>query len=276
MSRPARVAGLLLPLLSAVTAWAQESAPSASAPSMNWGAARLGLHIAPVSAPPVSAACGPGNPSTACRPPVAPPVGAPRVAACAPGNSSVGCRPPGAPPPRQSAQVAPPAWRPGAGQPNRATGSGGRHGPPPSAAQERVIQQAAMGDQFGGRIIPPDIRKILADRRIEPITAYLLWQAARRPIEEWTMRQLQDLTSTLPTLIEAGIPLEQVQTLYKFLELDPNEVFNPQFGQDWQTRSTRFDPTSTAAVAEISTADCQTDPGMMTVATFRSCTTAPH
>ena len=128
-----------------------------------------------------------------------------------------------------------------------------------------------MGDQFGGRVIPPEIVKILADQRIEPVIAYMVWQAARKPLEEWTVRQLQEITAMLPTLAETGMPMQQVQALYKFLGLDQDDVFNPQLGQDWQSRSTSFDATSTAAVAAISSADCQADPSQMTVATFQSC-----
>lgn len=259
-----------VPLMAAATAWAQQSVPSAGTSVVEWGPTNIGLPLAPVVSSPPFVACPQVNPSPACRP-----------QATAPARPSAQA----APPARQSARATPPPRPPkgphgyGPLQGNgMATGNGhgNDHAGPPNQAQGRAVQQAAMGDLFGGRIIPPDILKILSDRRIEPIAAYLLWQAARKPIEEWTMRQLQDLTSTLPTLIEAGIPLPQVQALYKFLELDPNEVFNPQFGQGWQARSTRFDPASSAAVAEISSADCQTDPGMMTVATFRSCTTAVH
>lgn len=142
---------------------------------------------------------------------------------------------------------------------------------PPPSAQQRAAQQAAMGDVFGGRTIPPNILKILADRRIEPVVAYMVWQAARKPIEEWTLRQLQEITATIPTLAETGMPMARIQELYQYLGLDPGDVFNPRLGQDWQDRSTRFDRSSDAAVAAISSADCQTDPGQMTVAMFQSC-----
>jgi hypothetical protein len=145
---------------------------------------------------------------------------------------------------------------------------------PTSTAQleaQRAAQRAALGDQYGGRAIPPQILKILADPRIDPITAYLVWQAARKPLDDWTLTQLQDITATLPTLAETGMPISDIQALYQFLGLDPGDIFNPQLGQDWQTGSTRFDPNSAGAVAAISSADCQADPGQMTVATYRSC-----
>ena len=75
----------------------------------------------------------------------------------------------------------------------------------------------------------------------------------------------------VPTLAVTGMPMPQIQALYQFLGLDPSDVFNPQLGQDWQNRSTRFDKSSDAAVAAISSADCQTDPGQMTVAMLQSC-----
>ena len=160
---------------------------------------------------------------------------------------------------------------PASALPKAAPNGGQRAAVPPGPAQAGAIRQAAMGDQFGGRVIPREILKILADPRIEPVVAYVVWQAARKPLEEWTVRQLQEITSMLPTLTETGMPMPQIQALYKFLGLDPEDVFNPQLGQDWQSRSTSFDANSAAAVAAISSADCQTDPGQMTVATFQSC-----
>jgi hypothetical protein len=144
---------------------------------------------------------------------------------------------------------------------------------PPNQARQQAVQQAAMGDLFGGRSIPPDILKVLGDPRIDPVTAYMVWQAVRRPLEEWTMRQLQEITTVLPTLAETGMPMAQVQALYKFIGLDPGDVFHPQLGQDWQDRSTQYDKSSSAAVAAISSADCQGDTSQMTVATFQSCMT---
>ncbi len=155
------------------------------------------------------------------------------------------------------AQAAPHDRQPAAGQ--------------PTEAQELAQQRAAMGDQFGGRSIPPDILKIMADPRIEPVVAYILWQAARKPIEEWTLQQLQDITAIIPTLPETGMPMSQIQALYKYLGLDPSDVFNPQLGADWQANSTRFERSGAGAVAAISSADCQTDPAEMTVAMFQSC-----
>jgi hypothetical protein len=58
----------------------------------------------------------------------------------------------------------PPAARTAAQKPSR------------SAAQTPQQQAAAMGDLSGGRFIPPPILQILADRRIDPNIAYILWQ----------------------------------------------------------------------------------------------------
>jgi hypothetical protein len=141
----------------------------------------------------------------------------------------------------------------------------------PDQAQERASQQAAMGDLFGGRSIPPNILKIMADPRIEPVIAYFVWQAARKPIEEWTVEQFQEITAMIPTLPETGMPIAEIQALYEFLGLDPSDIFNPQLGNDWQNVSTGFDRSSAAAVSAISSADCQAKPAEMTIATLRSC-----
>jgi hypothetical protein len=162
--------------------------------------------------------------------------------------------PPGAP------VAKPPAARTAAQKPSR------------SAGQTPQQQAAAMGDLSGGRFIPPPILQILADRRIDPNIAYILWQTARKPIDEWTLNQLFFVTQTVPTLVEAGIPTDKLQALYEFLGLDPADLFNPRLGESWQSKSTAFNPNSTTNVGAISSADCQTDPGTMTVGTFQVCT----
>ncbi len=140
---------------------------------------------------------------------------------------------------------------------------------PDQAAQQRA---AALGDLAGGRYIPKGILEILADPRIDPNIAYILWQTARKPIADWTLNELFFVTQNAPTLVEAGIPAQKLQTLYQFLGLDPADLFYPQLGPNWQSRSTAFDPSSAANVGAISSAECQGDPGMMTVATFQACT----
>jgi len=125
-----------------------------------------------------------------------------------------------------------------------------------------------MGDVYGSRLIPPDIQKIMSDPRIDPVTAYMLRQAARKPIGDWTMQQASEITQTIPTLIESGINLAKLQALYKFLGLDPNNLFEPQLSPNWQQTSTTYSAPNYAA---SSSTDCQADPSMMTVSEFMMC-----
>lgn len=141
---------------------------------------------------------------------------------------------------------------------------------PPAAAAE-------MGDILGARPIPPPVLAVLTDPHIDPVTAYLLRQAARQPIERWTMQLLFQITSLVPTLAETGIAVPRLQALYKFLGLDPSNLFRPRLGQDWQTRSSSFDPRNGAAFASptcaaaISTGS-NGDISLMTVGEFAACT----
>ena len=82
---------------------------------------------------------------------------------------------------------------------------------------------------------------------------------------------MQEITSLLPTLTESGLPLAEMQALYRFLGLDPDDLFSPKFGEPWQARSTRFQTGTSAMVAAISSNACNADAIEMTVATFRSC-----
>jgi hypothetical protein len=144
--------------------------------------------------------------------------------------------------------------------------------PTKAAAQPTSAQQGdVLSDVAGGRVIPKPIVDILADPRIDPIIAYILWQLSRKTMDEWTLSELGFVGQAAPTLAEAGITVGQLQTLYKFWGLDPDDVFNPSLPANWQSRSTAFDPRSAAAVAAISSAECQVDISQMTVATFRSC-----
>jgi hypothetical protein len=142
-------------------------------------------------------------------------------------------------------------------------------GQPSQTPEQRA---ATMGDLSGGRFIPPPILTILADPRIDPNIAYILWQTARKPIADWTLNELFFVTQTAPTLVGAGIPTDKLQALYQFLGLDPADLFSPKLGRDWQSNSTAFDPRSSTNVGAISSTDCQTDPGTMTVAKFQACT----
>ena len=125
-----------------------------------------------------------------------------------------------------------------------------------------------MGDVYGSRAIPPEIKQIMSDKRIDPITAYLLQQAARKPIGDWTMQQAAEITQILPTLVESGISVIDLEVLYKFLGLDPSNLYEPQLGADWQKSSTTF---SAPNYASASSADCQADSSMMTVSQFVAC-----
>ena len=132
-------------------------------------------------------------------------------------------------------------------------------------------QRAATGDVAGGKVIPKSILEVLADPHIDPNVAYILWQTSRKPMEDWTMKQLAFVTQAAPTLVEAGVPFKKVQLLYAFWGLYPNDVFNPRLGPQWQSQSTAYNPRSASNVGAISSADCQVDVSLMTVATYRAC-----
>jgi hypothetical protein len=139
--------------------------------------------------------------------------------------------------------------------------------PAPPATQQR----AATGDIAGGRFVPQPILDILGDPRIDPNIAYLFWQLSRKPTDEWRMSEVAFVTGSAATLLEAGIPLIKIQTLYQFWGFDPRDIFNPSFGVEWQSQSTAYDPRNAGNVLSISSAECQVDVSLMTVATFRAC-----
>jgi hypothetical protein len=146
-------------------------------------------------------------------------------------------------------------------------------GPPPLAGQMSATQEQAIagGDIAGGRVIPDPILKILANPHIDPDIAYILWQLSRRPLDDWTLAELGFVGQIAPMLVESALPIEQVQLLYKFWGLDPNNVFNPSLPSNWQSQSTAFNPYNAATVSAISSAECQVDPSQMLMSTFRSC-----
>ena len=141
----------------------------------------------------------------------------------------------------------------------------------PDSTPTTTQQRAATGDVAGGKVIPKSILEVLGDPHIDPNVAYILWQTSRKPMEDWTMKQLSFVTQAAPTLVEAGVPFEKIQLLYAFWGLDPNDVFNPRFGPQWQAQSTAYNPRSANNVGAISSADCQVDISLMTVATYRAC-----
>jgi hypothetical protein len=142
---------------------------------------------------------------------------------------------------------------------------------PPGSAPTATQQRAATSDVAGGKVIPKSILEVLADPHIDPDVAYILWQTSRKPMEDWTMKQLAFVTQAAPTLVEAGVPFKKVQLLYAFWGLDPNDVFNPRLGPQWQAQSTAYNPRSASNVGAISSADCQIDVSLMTVATYKAC-----
>lgn len=142
---------------------------------------------------------------------------------------------------------------------------------PQESSATTTQQRAATGDVAGGKVIPKSILEILADPHIDPNVAYILWQTSRKPIEDWTMKELAFVTQAAPTLVEARVPYKKIQLLYAFWGLDPDDVFNPRLGPQWQSQSTAYNPRSASNVGAISSADCQIDVSQMTVATYRAC-----
>lgn len=148
---------------------------------------------------------------------------------------------------------------------------------PANQARHQAVLRAALGDMAGGRPIPKIVLGILASPKLDPVTAYLLWQAARFPMDDWTIKQLEEITALLPTLIESGVPQIDMKVLYKFYGLDPKHLFNPlQFGGSWQLRSMMFDPRYGSNPTTISSAECAQSYWVMTVAVFKACFLHPR
>jgi hypothetical protein len=143
--------------------------------------------------------------------------------------------------------------------------------PPRAPRQAADPQHATMGDVSGGQFIPQPVLAILADPRIDPDVAYMLWQLSRRPLDSWKLSELAFVGQIAPTEVEAGLSITKMQTLYQFWGLDPNDVFNPSLGANWQSKSTAYSPDSATSVGAISSADCQVDASQMTLGTYRSC-----
>jgi len=134
-----------------------------------------------------------------------------------------------------------------------------------------AAQRSILGDVAGGRFVPPQILSILADRRFDPDIAFILWQLSRREFDDWTIGELALVAQIAPTEVEAGVPIVELQTLYRFWGLNPDDVFNPSLGANWQSQSTAYSPDSAARVGAISTAECQVGISQMTLGTYRSC-----
>ena len=145
--------------------------------------------------------------------------------------------------------------------------------PPQQPAPSSSETRAALGDTAGGRYIPKPVLDILADPHIDPNIAYILWQLSRRSVGDWTMAELGFVAQMAPTLLEAGISVIKIQTLYQFWGLDPNDIFNVSLAPNWQSQSTAFSTNDAGNVMAISSAECQVDVNQMTVSTFKACTT---
>jgi hypothetical protein len=140
--------------------------------------------------------------------------------------------------------------------------------PAPQAGTER----AGLGDTAGGRYIPKPVLDILADPHLDPNVAYMLWQLSRRPVGDWTITELSFVAQLAPTMLEGGISVTRVQTLFQFWGLDPDDIYNVSLAPNWQSKSTAFSNNDEGNVAAISSAECQADPSQMTVSTFKACT----
>lgn len=87
------------------------------------------------------------------------------------------------------------------------------------------------------RFIPPKIVAFLSDPRVDPVTRAFLQRMSGKPLEDWTVAELEMVTAVVPTLTEMRIPTAVLSDFYEFLGLDPANLFNPQLGQNWQERS---------------------------------------
>lgn len=112
------------------------------------------------------------------------------------------------------------------------------HGGPPRV----ILQERGFDDVAGGRLVPPQVEAFLRDRRIDPVTRAFLRGLAAKPADDWTLADLQLLTSVVPTLTEMRIATATLSAFYEFLGLDPGSLFDPQLGNGWQSSSTAYDP----------------------------------
>ena len=65
------------------------------------------------------------------------------------------------------------------------------------------------------RIIPPGITRFLNDRRIDPATRSFLFVIANKPNDEWTLADLQMVSTVVPTLAEMQIPAATLREFYE-------------------------------------------------------------
>lgn len=182
----------------------------------------------PTTPDPPAVACGRGQDSAACRA-----LRARTGDAARPGPAARRFRPaPAADPDRADAR------------------QDGRAGPGAGISAEGAPQRPAvpgpaprpdMDDVRASRIVPPQVRRFLADRRIDPLTRAYLTGIAGKERDGWTLADLQLLTAVVPALTELRIGTAVLSEFYEFLGLDPANLFEPQLGSGWQTGSTAFD-----------------------------------
>lgn len=111
-----------------------------------------------------------------------------------------------------------------------------------------AAQPLLREDMPGKRFIPPKIVAFLADRRIEPLSRAFLQRMSGKPTEDWTLAELELVTSLVPALTEMRIPTAVLSDFYDFLGLDPTNLFIPQLGVNWQQRATAQDAHNLYAV----------------------------
>ena len=140
-------------------------------------------------------------------------------AACGPGNTTPGCQRL-----RQSQQ--------------------GNNGAGRQQAVQPIVapRLPSVGDEPMRRFFPPNITALLNDRRVDPVTRNILRALANKPSEDWTLADLNMVSSIVPMLTEMYVPTAALSRLYEFLNLDPRSLFEPQLGDNWQAASTAFDP----------------------------------
>lgn len=141
-----------------------------------------------------------------------------------------------------------------------------------TAAQRALARNAAIGDMVGTRPVPEIIKNILANPRIDPNIAYMLWKAASVPTKDWTMGQLKTIVAVVPLLTYHGLSTISLKVLYKFMGFNTKNLFQPlKIELPWQVRSILFDPHLGASPTSISSAKCQRPLNELTVGTYIAC-----
>ena len=185
-----------------------------------------------------------------------PGTGVPAVS-CGPSNNSMACQ--------DLRQAAPGGSIPGLVAPRLPTS-------PPAFAS---LGQP-RGDMQPKCLIPPSILRLLNDRRIDPFTRSVLLAIAGKPNEEWTLADMQMVTSVVPALTEMNIATAKLSELYEFLGLDPVNLFEPQIGSTWQISSTLSNPRAMPGSAWAASTCSVTPNAIRPLSKSRNCWRAPH